>query len=53
MTGYDRYHPLVKQALAAKPDKLLYKPIDPEKLRDIVNYYEAIFKCTNAPALDE
>ena len=52
MTGYDQYHPLVKQAIAAKPDKLLYKPIDPEKLTEIVNYYERIFESTDTPSLE-
>ena len=52
MTAYDRGHPLVKQAIIAKPDKLLYKPIDPTKLMEIINYYERIFECTDTPSVE-
>ncbi|MFC1998296.1 response regulator [Chloroflexota bacterium] len=52
MTAYDKYHLLVKQAIAAKPDKLLYKPIDPATLVEIINYYERIFECTGPPSIE-
>jgi DNA-binding response OmpR family regulator len=52
MTAYDKYHPLVKQAIAAKPDRLLYKPIDPATLVEIIRYYERIFECTDPPPLE-
>ena len=52
MTGYDQYHPLVKQAIAAKPDKLLHKPIDPTKLMEIIHYYERIIECTEPPFIE-
>ena len=52
MTGYDRYHSLVKQAISAKPDKLLYKPVNPEKLMEIVNHYEKLFEATDTPILE-
>ena len=43
MTAYSKNHWLVKQAIAAKPDKILYKPIKPKKLVETVNYYSKIF----------
>lgn len=49
MTAYDKDHPLVKQAIAEKPDKLLQKPLDPTKLVSIINYYEKLFKCIETP----
>jgi len=52
MTGYDKYHPLVKEAIDASPDKLLYKPINPETLMEIVSYYERVFKSTHTSSLE-
>ena len=52
MTAYDRSHSLVKQAIAAKPDMLLYKPIDPTKLIEVIGYHEKVFECTDPPSFE-
>jgi DNA-binding response OmpR family regulator len=52
MTAHDRGHSLVRQAIAAKPDMLLYKPIDPAKLIEVISYYERVFECTDTPSIE-
>ena len=52
MTAYDRNHPQVKQALAANPDKLLYKPLDTAKLLETIGYYGRIIECTDTPHIE-
>jgi DNA-binding NtrC family response regulator len=52
MTGYGQHHPLYKRAVAAKPDKLLHKPFDPENLIEIVKYYEALIQSTDTTSLE-
>ena len=52
MTAYDKYHPLVKRAFNAKPDKLLHKPIHPATLIEVIQHYERINKSSEPPFLE-
>jgi hypothetical protein len=42
MTAHDKNHLLVRQAIVAKPDKILQKPFAPEKLVRIIEYYKRL-----------
>lgn len=52
MTAYKKDHPLVRQAISGKPDKLLYKPIDPIQLASMIDYYGNLFKGIEPPHIE-
>ncbi|MFC1951257.1 response regulator [Chloroflexota bacterium] len=49
MTAHDNNHPLVKKAMAEKPDKLIHKPFDPIQLVSIIDYYRDLVKSVEPP----